>query len=160
MSSSFTSIEVVRGRADGPVGEELKLFWANRQALAPDEAEKRLHEVVCVVRRDGELAGVCSVFASEVPLIGGRRFWIYRSLLDESVAEQAPELIRMTFRTLNAEFDGSPGEPIGLCVLIADPQERRRRPEAEWSDPRMIYAGYLADGRQVRIGYFDDAEII
>src|SRR5437588_469864 len=36
---------------------------------------------------------------------------------------------------------------------------RGRFPEAESGDPGMIYAGYLADGRQVRIAYFEKAEI-
>jgi hypothetical protein len=159
MSSNPTTIEVVRGRTDRPLGEELTAFWAERRALTPEQAEERLSDVVCVARVDGKLAGACSVFPAEVPLIGGRRFWIYRSLLDEPIIDQTPSLIRATFEVLDGEFDGSPGSPIGLCVLAGD-AERRRRPEAEWSDPRMIYAGYLADGRQVRIAYFEDADII
>jgi hypothetical protein len=47
-------------------------------------------------------------------------------------------MIRAAVEALDAEFDHRPGSPIGLCALIADPEERRRRPEAEWSDPRMI----------------------
>ena len=112
-----------------------------------------------MLRSDGVLAGVSSAHAAEVALIGGRRFWIYRNLLDDSVGEHWYEMIRATFYALQDRFDRSPGSPIGLCVLIADPDQRRSRPEAEWPDPRMIYAGYLRDGRQVRIGYFDDAEI-
>ena len=44
-------------------------------------------------------------------------------------------------------------------MLVGDAAERRRRPEVAWSDPELIYAGYLADGRQVRIGYFENADI-
>jgi hypothetical protein len=159
MSGNPTSIEVVRGQTHGTVAKELMTFWAERRALTAERAENRLAEVVCVARLDGKLAGACSVFPAEVPLIGGRRFWIYRSLLDEPTIDQGPSLIKATFDVLDGEFDGSPGSPVGLCVL-ADEAERRRRPEAEWSDPRMIYAGYLADGRQVRIAYFEDADII
>lgn len=159
MASHPTSIEVVRGRTNGPLRDELLAFWAERRALRAEQAEERLPEVVCVARLDGELAGACSVFAAAVPLIGGRRFWIYRSLLDEAVADQGPSMLSATFDVLDEDFDASPGAPIGLCVLAGEP-ERRRRPEAEWSDPRMIYAGYLGDGRQVRIAYFHDADII
>jgi hypothetical protein len=98
------------------------------------------------------------VYSADVALIGGRRFWIYRTLLDDDVSDRAPEMIRATFEVLDAEFDGLAGSPIGLCVL-SGPEERRRRPEADWADPRMVYAGYLPEGLQVRIGYFDGALI-
>jgi hypothetical protein len=154
-----STIEVVRGRLDRGRSDEVLAFWAAQSALPDTEAERRLPEVVCLLRLDGALAGVSSVQAADVALIGGRRFWIYRHLLAAAAADRMPELIRATFNALEAEFDGSRGSPIGLCVLIGDPEERRRRPEAEWSDPRMIYAGYLGDGRQVRIAYFEHAEI-
>ena len=45
----------------------------------------------------------------------------------------------------------------GRSALPADRRSAsaRARPEAEWRDPRILYAGYLADGSQVRIGYFE-----
>jgi hypothetical protein len=135
-------------------------FWEARGALDPEQASGRLPEVACLLRLDGELRGVSSAYEADVPLIGGRRFWIYRNLLDDEVAAHGPEMIRATFAALEAEFDGSAAAAIGLCVLLPDDvAERRRRPEAEWSDPRMIYAGYLPDRRQVRIAYFDGADI-
>jgi hypothetical protein len=156
---SSTTIEVVRGRLEPDTAEELITFWAEQGALVGDDARRRLPEVVCVLRDGARVAGACSVRAAEVPLIGGRRFWVYRSLLPGNGSAHGPAMIRETFGALAAEFDGEPGSPIGLCVLIGDAAERRRRPEAEWFDPHMVYAGYLDDGRQVRIGYFDDASI-
>jgi hypothetical protein len=104
--------------------------------------------------------GVNSVYAAEVGLIGGRRFWIYRSLLAPEAAEAGPEMIRAAFAALEAEFDPTDGDhPLGLCILIAEREEMKRRPEAEWQDPRTFYAGYLGDGRQVRIAYFEDARV-
>jgi hypothetical protein len=157
--SRSSTIEVVRGRLDRARADELLSFWAQRRALDPAQAERRLPEVVCVVRRGGAVAGASSVYAAELPLIGGRRFWIYRSLLDVEVSNLGPAMIAATFAALDAEFDGSSASPIGLCLLLADPAEWRRRPEARWADPPMIYAGYVADGRQVRVGYFDGALI-
>jgi hypothetical protein len=151
------AIETVRGRLDDAVAAEILEFWGAHSALTGEEARARLPEVVCVLRdAAGAVAGVSSVFAADVPLVGGRRFWVFRSLLPSGVAEQLPALIRETFAALDTEFDGAPGSPVGLCVLL-DEAERRRRPEAEWTDPRMIYAGYLDDGRQVRVAYFDQA---
>jgi hypothetical protein len=150
---------VVRERVVGALADELLAFWAAHRALPEAEARRRLPEVVCVLRAGGSVAGASSVHPADVPLIGGRRFWIYRSLLPGAAAEHWRSLIRATFAALEREFDGRPESPIGLCVLLATAAERSRAPEAEWSDPRMIYAGYLEDGRQVRIGYFDGAVI-
>ncbi len=160
MDGNAPAIEVVRGRLDGVRAAEVLGFWARRGALTDAEARRRLPEVVCLMRLDGEPAGVSSVYPADVPLIGGRRFWIYRNLLDDAVAGEGLAMIRATFRALELEFDRRPESPIGLCALL-DADARRRLPhEAEWPDPRMIYAGYLADGRQVRIAYFEGANIL
>jgi hypothetical protein len=151
---SSTTIQVVRGRLDPASAEQLIEFWAGEGALFGDDARRRLPEVVCVLRADGRIAGACSVREAEVPLIGGRRFWVYRSLLAPEAADQGPEMISATFATLEREFDLQDGSPIGLCLLLSD-AERPRRPEADWYCPPMVYAGYLEDGRQVRVGYFD-----
>jgi hypothetical protein len=152
------TIEVVRGRLASGRAEAVLRFWSDRHALAEEEAKRRLPEVVCLLRGGDEILGVSSVYATEVPLIDGRRFWIYRSLLDSAALDSAPAMVRSTFRALEDEFDAAPSSPLGVCLLLG-PDERRRRPEAEWSDPRILYAGYLADGRQVRIGYFAGAII-
>lgn len=110
------------------------------------------------MRLGGALVGTSSSYAASLALIGGRRFWVYRNVLDEVVSNQGPDMIRATFNALETEFDGSPGSPVGLCVLTGR-TERRRRPEAEWSHPRMVYAGYLPEGLQVRIAYFEGAVI-
>jgi hypothetical protein len=112
-----------------------------------------------VLQRGGAVVGASSVYEADVALIGNRRFWIYRSLLDQPVADQALNMVRATFTALRDEFEGSPEAPIGLCLLLS-PEERRLLPaEAVWPDPRMIYAGYVGDGRQVRLAYFENALI-
>jgi hypothetical protein len=151
---SSTAIEVVRGRLDPDAAEELIEFWTAEGALFGEDARRRLPQVVCVLRHDGRIAGACSVREAEVPLIGGRRFWVYRSLLTPEAADQGAEMISATFAALEREFDLQDASPIGLCLLLSD-AERPRRPEADWYCPPMVYAGYLEDGRQVRVGYFD-----
>jgi hypothetical protein len=159
MSSDDIRIETVWGRLDRARAQELLSFWRRRRALPEAEARGRLTEVVCLLRRRREVVGTSSVYAAQLDLVGGRRFWTYRSLLDAALADHAPDMIRATFTALQAGFDPTAEAPIGLCVLIADPEERRRRPEATWSSPHAVYAGYLQDGRQVRLAYFKGATI-
>jgi len=153
-------IEVVRGQLTSACAQELLAFWAERGALPEEEARRRLSEVVCVLRCDGALAGVSSVYPAEVALIGDRRLWMYRSLLSDAAAEHMPAMIGASFRALQSEFDDEPGSPIGLCAPLTPAQRRRFPPEAEWLDPGMLYAGYLEDGRQVRVAYFKDGKVI
>jgi hypothetical protein len=103
----------------------------------------------------GEITGFDSVYAADIPLIGGRRFWIYQ---DPPGRERAAESISATFTALEDEFQPDRDVPIGLCVLTTG-DEIGDRPEAEWADPRMLYAGYVDGSAQVRIGYFEGAKI-
>jgi hypothetical protein len=152
------TIETVRGRLDDDTSAEILRFWEVSGALTGAPARERLPEVVCVLRDEaGQVAGVNSVFADEVELLANRRFWVYRSFLAEHARDAGPAMIAHAFGTLEGEFE--PGGPIGLCVPIYDRAEMERRPEAEWTDPRMLYAGYQRDGAQVRIGYFEGATI-
>lgn len=153
------STETLRGRLDDAWSERLLRFWAEHTPLPEDDARARLPEVVSVLLdRDGELAGTSSVYAAEVPLVGSRRFWMFRSFTLPGAEEGRPKLVADTFATLEAEFDPDGDGPIGLCLLLS-PAEAARRPEAEWRDPRIVYAGYNAGGRQVRVGYFAGARI-
>ena len=98
------------------------------------------------------------MYPADVPLIGGRRFWVFRSFVLPQAVDARAKLISATFAALNDECDPSRGGPVGLCVLVR-PEEAARRPEAVWEEPRMLYAGYEPDNRQVRIGYFEGAGI-
>jgi hypothetical protein len=149
---SSAEIEVVRGELAGPRREEVLAFWREQAGFTGPQAEQRLSEVVCLARRQNAVIGVSSVFADTLDLVGGRRFWIFRCLLAEDVVEAHGAMVTATFNALDAEGAGGPE---GLCLLL-DEAQRRRRPEAEWSDPRLMYAGYLKDGRQIRIAYFSD----
>ena len=148
-----STVEVVRGGVD-PAGEqELLAFWERRAGFGGDSAHDRLAEVVCLLRRDGRVAGSSSVYGADLEFVGGRRFLVFRCLLEPGLEDLYGDLLRATFDVLDAEAGESRDGAEGICALL-DADQRRRRPEAEWRDPRMVYAGYLTDGRQVRLGYF------
>jgi hypothetical protein len=154
------SIETVRGQLSNPDAGRVVTMWERSGMLTGGAARERLSEVICVLREpDGSLSGVNWAFPDDVALVGGRRFWMYQSVLAESRADAAPAMIEHAFAALEQDFDPQGRGPIGVCVVLHDPEDMRQRPEAEWADPRMLYAGYLPDGGQVRIGYFAGATI-
>jgi hypothetical protein len=160
--------EVVRGRLDAQLSDRLVSFWTSRGALAEPEARARLGEVVCVRFDSGdEIVGVNSAYAGSAPLIG-RPAWIYRRYLTpEADADAGQDMLAAAHSALESEFTGAPGEPLGLCVLVADRALIARRPEAVWpvgaEEPELgaglLFAGYTGEGVQVRISWFDGARI-
>jgi hypothetical protein len=154
------TVETVRGDLTDERAEQLLAFWASQNALGEAEARRRLPEVLCVlIDEEGRVAGVNSAFAAELPLIGNHRLWIYRSLLAAGAPESSQvELFRAGFALLDEEFQPGGGMPLGVCVVLADPADMRRFPEAESDDPRLVYVGYMGR-QQVRVGYFARARL-
>lgn len=155
------SIQAVRRGIDEELGERVVRFWVDNGALAEPTARARLADLVCVLLDSaGEVKGVNSVYEDHVGLIGNRTFWIYRTFLaPDTDLELARPMIAAAREALEDEFQERGGGPIGLCVLVTDPEVIRRYPEAVWPDSEMLYAGYTREGAQVRVGYFEGAVI-
>ncbi len=123
-----------------------------------EQAQARLPQVVCVLRDpEGAIAGANSAFESSIPLIGGRRFWIYRSLIPGGSDETWERMLLACFDALASEF--GPGSPVGVFAPVADPELPERMPEAIWPLSGFSYAGFTAEGRQARIRYFPEGRI-
>jgi hypothetical protein len=105
-----------------------------------------------------ELGPGISVEEQAVPLIGGRRFWVYRADPPPWEAEgEGP--FNEAFAKLDDAFQSDPSGPVGVCVFVSDPEAIRAHPEALWERTNLIYAGRGADGAHVRISYFREATI-
>ncbi len=90
-----------------------------------------------------------------IPVVG-RPFWVFRgSPGDESWASR----FNTAFDDLQRSFHHDGAGPLGLATLTDDPEILARRSEAVWKDTDLLFAGYTADGRQVRIRYFWGAKI-
>jgi hypothetical protein len=157
MSTGGPTIQVVRGALDDRRSQQILRFWGDQGALDEEAARERLPEVVCVALEDsGDLVGVNSAY-EEIPQPLGRPVWAYRSFLAEDSDELEQRMFESAFDALEAEFQPSRGGPMGVCMLISDEAEIVRRPEAIWPEEGLIFAGYLADGTQVRVRWFWEA---
>jgi len=90
----------------------------------------------------------------ELPWLTGRRFCVLETAPAGLDAPERDRLLAAAFTQLDGAVPGGAEAPEGACVLIADPAERARRPALRWDSPPFVHAGYLPDGRQVRIAYF------
>ena len=153
-------IEIVRGREGGELADRILEFWRSHGALEGEAARERLGEVVCVLLDEsGNVAGVNSVHEEAFPLIGNRRFWVYRAFLPDDAGEAHAEMFHGAFQLLEDEYHADRSGPIGFSVFVSSPEEMRARPEAIWPETDLFYAGTLDDGRQIRLRYFWVAEI-
>jgi hypothetical protein len=159
MPAGVGTIAVVRGQLDDERAEEILGFLSRKGGLNDEAARRRLSEAVCVALDGGEIVGVNSVHPAGVQLIGGRRFWIYRSVLARNSDELWSRMFNTAFETLAEEFDQPNPDCIGVCAMVGDQDRMSRRPEVVWPDDELMLAGWLDDGRQVRIRYFWDAAI-
>src|SRR5262245_25762071 len=125
------TIEVVRGGLSEERTDQLLRFWSVEGPLEGAAARQRLSEVVCALLDDtGAIVGSNSVYPHDVPLIGGRRFWVYRRLLPAAASSAASEMLDAAFTALEAEFEPSGPGPVGVCLTVDDPAEIARHPEA------------------------------
>src|SRR3712207_6528427 len=113
LSVADHTIEAVRGRLDERTAGELLEFWRRRRVLDEATAHARLAEVVCVLRDGrGVVVGANSVYAERVDAIGGRPFWVYRSLLESADPDAWAAMVHHAFHTLEAEYRSTAGGPI------------------------------------------------
>ena len=160
MTNAEPRIEVVRGRLHGFRAEQVMRFWADRVGLDEAAARERLPQVVCLLIDEAdEVTGVNSVFAAAVPALSGRDLWVYRSLIaPEAERDASAPMVAAAFAELEREFADGSGQ-IGLCLQLLDPTVFPDHREAYWPGLEMLYAGYLDDGRQLRVRYFEGARI-
>ena len=159
--SAAGDVEVVRGRVDEELAAAVSDFWLQRGLLAPEAARERLGQVVCVLRGPGgEVLGVNSAHAANVPLVGGRLFWNYRAALDDGTGdEEFFAMLGACFDALAEEFAAAALGPVGVCLLVGDVAMLERNPEAIWPGVGFLHAGFAPDGAQLRLRYFEDARI-
>jgi hypothetical protein len=135
-------------------------FWLREGVLDEAAARERLKDVVCLLLGgDGAVAGSSSVYRADVELLGGRSFWIQRSFLPRAPEDAWPAMAHHAFHALEADYRRTAGGPIGLCMPVEDAARLSRHPEALWLWPVSFYAGYLPDGRQLRVRYFEGAVV-
>ena len=154
MPPTQATIEAVRSELGDERGEQVVDFLSREAALEPGAVRERLSEVVCLASDRGRIVGVGSVHPAQVPLIGGRTFWIYSGYSSDDSLDQWNKMFNAAFDVLAERFEQTGAGPVGVCVIVADPAEMERRPEAIWPDTELMFAGYLENGSQVRIRYF------
>jgi len=159
---------MTQGGVDGGLTDELVRFWVTLGALTDDDARARAAEVTAVLRdRAGIVMGTCSFAAEPVPLLSDRRLLQYRAFLaDEVTDEESDALFDAAFEVAAAaRGDDDRRDALDLSLAIGvftlvDAATWRRRPELIWQRSGLRHAGFLPDGRQLRVRFFPRSLVI
>jgi hypothetical protein len=153
-------IVTTRGGLDDRRRRQILDLWSHHGVLGGDAAQERLTQVVAVlVDEYDSVVGVNSVYAEQVRSIGGRRFWVYRRYLEPGASDEDElAMLGAAYDALAAEHEAEPSGTIGVCAAVRGDGLLVRHPETEWPN-HFLYAGYLPDGSQLRVRYFEGASI-
>ncbi len=147
-----------RSRRSRRGADEILRFLTTTGGLNEEAARRQLSEAVVVALDGGEIVGVSSAHAAGLQLIGGRRFWIYQSVLAVDSAELWNGLFNASFDAL-AENSSEAATTPGSLRIGRRSVPDRTFPEVVWPKTELMLAGFLDDDRQVRVRYFWGAEI-
>ena len=136
-------------------------LWTQHAGLRIAEAQRRLTEVILVVRYQQEVIGVATAYKGY--LQQSENFvYLYRCFIAD--AHRAPALdtqLIMRAKELLEEKSMQEMEKkcVGLAVIVQNETIKKFWNQAVWQGAEMMYIGNTAEGNHIRISYFKNARI-
>lgn len=140
---------------------EVLAIW-KQAGLNDQEAEKRLHQLVYVVRDEkGRIVGISTAYKAYIKQLRNY-LYAFRCMLvpDCRIPGLTSKLVVMTRDFLESihEADG-PDKAIGIITLVENDRIKQNRTEAVWPASKMVYIGNSKEGHHIRVYYFKGARI-
>lgn len=159
--SDAVTLSVVWQQTSSELTAEIKQYWLDEGLVSSDVADQRADQVVVVARNsDNSLVALSSVEAHF-----SRRFQNYFYLFRTSVSRRAGgqllsnQLLNTTYQELNNRYSSELDSPIGIMAVIENKHLARLYYQAVGARSQMFFAGYNANGQQIRLRYFEGATI-
>lgn len=163
LEAAYHIVENVWQRVSPDLKREIVQFWMARNALTIQaEALERAEEVVFVVRNLlRKIVGICT--AKEIFSDRLNNFvYFYRTMIDPDHRRTglAMGLLMKTRNFLETRFlEGIEQKAIGILLTLENEDLSRTFRKAVCPRTGFIFIGYNRNGHQVRIYYFEGAEI-
>lgn len=145
-----------------PYQDSILQMWARNGGPVGPEAQKRLNQLVLVIRdQAGEVMGVSTAFNAYIKQLRNH-FFIVRLMI--APEKQSPGLSSHLL-VLTRDFLESVrsrdrvDDPIGLVMLVEKARTANITSEAIWPTSKMVYIGNTAEGHHIRVYYFKGARI-
>lgn len=148
--------------ADPKIEADAVAFWHRLGILPPDVAPRqRAKQLISVVYKDDRLVGVHTGTIERVEQVRSRLVML-RSAVDPGYRRTHVSLAMTLYsRALLARWSrDNPHERLGgLGAIVESEQLMERGKQPWWPQTRFILAGFLPDGRQLRISWFEDFRV-
>lgn len=144
---------------------EIAALWKREGALADDVIEKRLQEVVYVIRDSdsGEVAGVSTAVKKKVSKLNDNFLYEFRCYIGKNfrVAGLDIKISRMTLDLLQTLAIEDADKPVGVFTILENEQlqDQPLWRRAVWPETNMYFIGYNKAGCPIRVHYFKGAKI-
>lgn len=146
-------------RDDRKIEADAIAFWKRLKLLPPDvDPAMRAKELIAVVYKDDDIVGVHSATISYLEQVKSRLAML-RSAVDPACRRSRVSMaLTLYSRALLETWSrDNPGERLGgLGAIIESRELAERGKEPYWPQTRFLLAGFLPDGRQLRISWFED----
>lgn len=133
-------------------------FWKRLGILPPDTSpEARAKELAVAAYKDGHLAGVMTATLQRVDFLRAR-FAMIRGMVDPAYRRSyaVSALGGITRDLIENWAEAHPEERVaGIGALIEAREFDAFQKRPVWLNTRLAVAGYMPDGRQIRIAWFE-----
>jgi hypothetical protein len=149
-------------RNDAQIEADAVAFWKRLNILPSSVTpEQRAKELIAVVYKDGQIVGVHTAAIERLEQVR-TRLAMLRSAVDPAYRRTHVSMaLTLYSRALLEQWSReNPQERLGgLGAIIESEQLAERGKEPWWPQTRFILAGFLPDGRQLRISWFEDFRV-
>lgn len=144
---------------DAQIEADAVAFWKRLNILPSGVTPaQRAKELIAVVYKDDRIVGVHTATIERVEQVRARLAML-RSAVDPTYRRtQISTALTLYSRALLQQWSrDNPHERLGgLGAILESQQLAERGKEPWWPRSRFILAGFLPDGRQLRISWFED----
>ena len=144
---------------DAQIEADAIAFWRRLAILPADIApEQRAKELIAVAYKDDRVVGVHTATIERVEQVRARLAMLRTAVDPEFRRARVSMALTLYCRPLLERWSrDNPHERLaGIGAILESEQLVERSKEPWWPQTRSILAGFLADGRQLRISWFED----
>ena len=138
-------------------------YWEKLGALPKNvKAADRAKELVMMAKKDDQVIGVTTCYPSQIKFLNNKFFFAFRILIHphHRIPGLSHKLTAMTRDFMESQFLEEKTERIGLIAFVEKKEVIQYLSQAVWKSSGFIFIGNTADGRQIRIYYFEGAKIL
>ena len=146
------------------LARELVAFWRDNQAISDESAAtRRVEQVVCIARDEaGALCGVGTAVVKVLPRLRQPMYY-YRQFFAKALRGQHQELaFFQRAKQVLQDYNAARERPESLGILLEVENSKIAAAYRRAHEPSFdaTFIGYSPRGLQLRVSYFDGAELL